>query len=184
LGISTQLYTGFYLELEAFEHNECCRYFGEGFRLRPDGRTVEVVVARCREGPSHNPGRRGDQKICLSNALAELDGTPHQHKIIGQVVRLLLGHEPVPGAGGAEVDNDLVIQSYRLGAIIIERVDQRTGPAKWAVRSQFGECLSQSGDWEAEPSPSSRDTAFLERCRFPDEESAIAAARVSFGAGY
>lgn len=154
------------------------------FASGPTEELLRLLLLAVERAQAIIPGCGGDQKICLSNALAELDGTPHQHKIIGQVVRLLLGHEPVPGAGGAEVDNDLVIQSYRLGAIIIERVDQRTGPAKWAVRSQFGECLSQSGDWEAEPSPSSRDTAFLERCRFPDEESAIAAARVSFGAGY
>lgn len=35
----------------------------------------------------------------------------------------------------------------------------------WAV-VETGCCLNHDGEWEVEPLPSSRDDAFLERCRF------------------
>jgi hypothetical protein len=53
---------------------------------------------------------------------------------------------------------------------------QRDGRALWAVR-QRGDCLSKSGEWEYEPSPSGRDDEFLSRCRFDSLDSAIAAAQ-------
>ena len=64
----------------------------------------------------------------------------------------------------------------RTEEIRIERARQISGPPLWAVRFR-GNCLNKSGVWEWEPMPSSRDGAFLDRCRFPDAESAIEAAR-------
>ena len=42
---------------------------------------------------------------------------------------------------------------------------------RWAVRSHV-DCLSRSGEWEWEPSPSSRDDEFYARCRFDSLEQA------------
>jgi len=44
------------------------------------------------------------------------------------------------------------------------------GSDRWAV-TQAGECLNSSGDWEVEPHPSSRDEAFLDRCRYTFDEA-------------
>lgn len=38
----------------------------------------------------------------------------------------------------------------------------------FAVRRSGGECLNRQGGFEVEPSPSNRDQAFLERCRWSD----------------
>lgn len=47
----------------------------------------------------------------------------------------------------------------------------------WAVRN-LSYCLNEDGEWEWEPTPSSRDDAFLARTRWPREE-ALARARAS-----
>jgi hypothetical protein len=49
--------------------------------------------------------------------------------------------------------------------IMIDRCRQRDGTYKYAVR-QSGAVMSNSGQWEHEPIPSSRDDDFLARCRF------------------
>jgi len=54
------------------------------------------------------------------------------------------------------------------GQVFIECTDQREHDPvdwKWAVR-KLGACLNHDGEWEYEPMPSSRDDAFLHRCRF------------------
>lgn len=56
----------------------------------------------------------------------------------------------------------------------IEEVQSAKGGATWAVRNRFSECLNHQGEWEHEPLPSSRDDAFLARCRFPTPEAAYA----------
>jgi hypothetical protein len=61
-------------------------------------------------------------------------------------------------------------------AVSIERVQQRSGADLWAVRTKSGCCLNKEGDWEDEPQPSSRDDAFLNRCRFATSREAIDAA--------
>lgn len=68
------------------------------------------------------------------------------------------------------------IDTGRLDEIRIERARQISGPALWAVRYR-GDCLNKFGSWEWEPMPSSRDDAFLARCRFSDAETAIEAAQ-------
>ncbi len=58
--------------------------------------------------------------------------------------------------------------------ITIELVaNPRTGVDKWAVR-QGSNCLAKDGEWEYEPQPSSRDDAFLDRCRYKTLEEANA----------
>ena len=82
---------------------------------------------------------------------------------------------------------DLIVSEYvipgdprRLGAddIRIARVQQAGGGVKWAAR-RMGQCLSRDGEWEYEPLPSSRDDAFLARCRFDSPEEAAAACGVA-----
>ena len=51
------------------------------------------------------------------------------------------------------------------------------GP-RFAVRIH-GLCLAKNGEWEWEPIPSSRDGAFIERCRFLTFEDAQAAANTA-----
>lgn len=59
----------------------------------------------------------------------------------------------------------------------IELVPQMDGPDRFAVRFR-GRCLTRLGEWEIEPMPSSRNDAFLKRCRFDTFEAAIDAASV------
>lgn len=56
----------------------------------------------------------------------------------------------------------------------LERCAQRDGGFKWAARHQ-GCCLNREGELEDEPQPSSRDEAFLDRCRFGSAAEAYAA---------
>lgn len=63
----------------------------------------------------------------------------------------------------------------RTDAILIQRAQQTSGADLWKVK-HGGDCLSKSGEWECEPMPSSRDDAFLARCRFATAEEAIDAA--------
>lgn len=60
------------------------------------------------------------------------------------------------------------------GAVKIEECGQIEGPSLWSVR-QNGNCLSKSGVWGWEPSPSSRDDEFLARCRFASVQDAYTA---------
>ena len=38
----------------------------------------------------------------------------------------------------------------------------------FAIRNRWNDCLNKYGHWEYEPLPSSRDDAFMSRCRFND----------------
>lgn len=58
----------------------------------------------------------------------------------------------------------------------IERARQRSGVDLWAVRHGCN-VLAKSGDWEWEPSPSSRDDDFMARCRFESPMAALACLR-------
>lgn len=54
---------------------------------------------------------------------------------------------------------------------------------RYAVRNSMGRCLNINSEWEYEPSPSSRDDAFYERCRFKSFGDAVAAALAAVGQG-
>lgn len=61
---------------------------------------------------------------------------------------------------------DLEVAAYRLAdGSRLERVEQASGEAMWAVRKD-GNCLNRFGQWEWEPFPSGRDEDFLSRCRW------------------
>ena len=47
------------------------------------------------------------------------------------------------------------------------------GAEHWAVVKWSGYCLAKDGEWEWEPSPSQRDDAFVERCRYDSVEEAL-----------
>lgn len=65
------------------------------------------------------------------------------------------------------------ISTYDLpGGLRIERVAQRDGAYKWAIRNQMNDCMNKDCEFECELSPSNRDDAFLERCRFGSAEEA------------
>lgn len=53
---------------------------------------------------------------------------------------------------------------------IVERIN-RDGARRFAV-VEAGWVLNKDGEWEYEPLPSSRDDAFMERCRFDEFDDA------------
>lgn len=62
---------------------------------------------------------------------------------------------------------NLEIAAYFAGGdVTIEAVEQSDGSLKWAVRNGGRSILNKLGEWEREPMPSSRDDAFIERCRY------------------
>ena len=74
------------------------------------------------------------------------------------------------------------IASYALGEptnpfdqVTLEAMPQRDGRLLWAIRNASRSCLNKSGQWEFEPMPSSRDDAFLQRCRWDTPEKAYKA---------
>lgn len=98
--------------------------------------------------------------------------------------RTMLLHAPVyasPGKAEAErcdviVDCYAIPTSEHMGAEVkIQRARQLEGPDLWKV-TKHGDCLNKAGEWEYEPLPSSRDDAFIARCRFASAADAIGAA--------
>lgn len=76
---------------------------------------------------------------------------------------------------------DAKVCAYEVGGEIkVELAKQQDGSELWAVR-RFGTVLNKSGEWEYEPLPSSRDDAFLDRCRFESGSQAIDAAMAAQG---
>jgi len=72
---------------------------------------------------------------------------------------------------------DLAVRQYIIDYdepidVTLDRVAQRDGIDKWAIREKEC-CLNHDGEWESEPQPSSRDDAFLERCRFKTPYAAL-----------
>ena len=54
----------------------------------------------------------------------------------------------------------------------LECVKQMDGSDMWAIREK-GCCLNKQGEWEIEPIPSSRTSAFYKRCRWNSAEAAL-----------
>lgn len=55
----------------------------------------------------------------------------------------------------------------------LDAAKQMDGSILWAIR-QDGNCFNKQGEWEYEPTPSSRDENFFQRCRFGSAEAAVA----------
>lgn len=75
--------------------------------------------------------------------------------------------------------NTLTVNQYLLdttpsGQIVLQRMPQKDGSSKWSVQDG-NDVLNKQGEWEWQPSPSGRDDAFLERCRFATAEEGHAA---------
>lgn len=56
--------------------------------------------------------------------------------------------------------------------VTIQRHRQTTGSDRWSVLCS-GRVLNCEAQWEYDPLPSSRDSQFLQRCRFVDRETAL-----------
>lgn len=84
---------------------------------------------------------------------------------------LWLSHATRFTFGGTDPRNQREVTDY---PVDIEACYQRDGSRLWAVR-RLGRCLNRAGEWEFEPMPSSRDEAFLARCRFQGREDALRA---------
>lgn len=63
----------------------------------------------------------------------------------------------------------------------VERRTQRSGHL-WAV-TRLSSCLNRDGEWEFEPTPSSRDDAFKARCRFLTCDEAITVYQQTIASG-
>lgn len=61
-----------------------------------------------------------------------------------------------------------------ISPVEIQQFRQTTPPAKWGVVCG-DRVLNMLGKWEYHPRPSSRDDAFLSRCRFSSKEIALKA---------
>lgn len=80
-------------------------------------------------------------------------------------------------AGWPEVDSYVFPRTpLQANGVWVKRARQLAGPDLWKVTNGLDDCLNVHGQWEFEPSPSSRDEEFLARCRFPTAEAAIRAA--------
>lgn len=80
-------------------------------------------------------------------------------------------------AGAVPLTDGVSVEAYRVGGLKVERARQMKSDDLWAVRDELKNVLNISGGLEWEPSPSGRDAAFLQRCRFALLEDAIQAAR-------
>lgn len=69
----------------------------------------------------------------------------------------------------------VAVECFSVGDFRVERCKQREGEDQWAVR-QFGNALSQTGEWAWEPMPSSRTEEWLRQFRFATSQDAINAA--------
>lgn len=67
----------------------------------------------------------------------------------------------------------------RSGVILVQRMSQMDGSDLWAVRNRHGSVLAKDGQWEFEPQPSSRDDAFMERCRYATHLEALQVAQAA-----
>lgn len=68
---------------------------------------------------------------------------------------------------------------FRRGRLSIEA----RGEGLWAVLEDGSFCLNRDGEFEYEPMPSSRDDAFLKRCRFTLCEAVAAADKAAQAVG-
>lgn len=63
----------------------------------------------------------------------------------------------------------------RVHSVVIERRTYVSDPVQsWAIVNGLHDCLNHDGEWEYEPSPSSRDDKFFQRCRWSDLHAAVA----------
>lgn len=67
------------------------------------------------------------------------------------------------------------IDALEYDAVSFHRMCSRDYEGVRVAVRRMGECLSIDGKWEVEPTPSSRDGAFYDRCRFASLGEAVAA---------
>jgi hypothetical protein len=90
---------------------------------------------------------------------------------------------PVTPGNARENGAEVVVSAYTVSRIPDDNPNratwslqvEATGHGRWAVR-WLGRCLARDLTWEYEPTSSSRNDNFLERCRWDNAEDAIEAA--------
>jgi len=86
--------------------------------------------------------------------------------------------------GGITIHDEPIATEYEIAKldelrrVTVNRMGQIDGSIKWKV-SSGSRCLNCVGEWEYEPMPSSRDDAFLARCRFDTLDKAVRLARLA-----
>lgn len=113
-------------------------------------------------------------KLERAAAILERDGDEYG---VGADLRAMIATAPMP----PEATEAVQISAYDLlDGILVQRVQQMDKSYLWAVR-QMGNCLSITGEWHYEPTPSSRDDKWLALHRFPTAQTAIDAAIAAGG---
>lgn len=111
-----------------------------------------------------------------SNQLIDL--TKNVIELHPRIVAALAAQEALAGVAVASYAIEI---GAPYGQITIDRTQQIDGSYLWKAK-RGSDCLNKGGEWEYDPLPSSRDDAFLARCRFSTAEEAIAAARATIEA--
>jgi hypothetical protein len=146
-------------------------------KITIDRSTVEQALKALEAMQSYAAAERKGLRICdeaitaLKAALAE----PVQEPVYNDLLRLVGNlfddlFDEAYKAGKSDYDEvlGLRVAAYDAGdGVHIVACNQRDGSRLWAVRDE-SRCvvLNKLGEWEYEPSPSSRDDAFLVRCRY------------------
>lgn len=66
------------------------------------------------------------------------------------------------------------VSYMRLRSLKISRRKRINDTPRWAIVDEMNTCLNHDGEWEWEPSPSSRTDEFFARCRWSDLREAVA----------
>jgi hypothetical protein len=137
-------------------------------RFPADAEVLDAYLNAMGKAIEQQAARAQDLERQLAEARGELAAKDEAYRLQFEACAQL--------AAQRERDGRVQVSAYRLpSGVSIERVDQRSGPDKWAVRFH-GDCLSTSGVWDYEHLPSSRDDEWLAAHRFETADAAIDAA--------
>lgn len=153
----------------------------DGKAQRPEG----SAQREARSEPIPTPeGQGGGEELAArllrtTEAMASLCAAPqdlwneHSNACL-EAARLLSS----PRVEGLEPVSYAVVGDNDAFRPLIEKAIQRDGSELWKV-SRGGAVLNKLGEWEYEPSPSSRDDEFLKRCRYATLADAAASLRTN-----
>lgn len=123
------------------------------------------------------PGFNALRDKMLNHVTLHRDAKPEDlaHGLANIGLEVLSAALAAPKADGwqQELEVDSYTYDARGHAFNIMQAQQRDGSTRWKVSDGIA-VLNIHGEWEFEPSPSTRDDGFLARCRFDSPQSALA----------
>lgn len=166
--------------------------FEAWLRTKPEARlwnTTDAMLAAYQAGRASLPAPQQATPEPVGEAVAWLVSLPEEPELgewfseedmseQGYTSKPLFTH-PAPG-----VPEGWTVSAYKAAGLTIQSMAQLKGPDLWKIADAAGNVLNKQGEWEWEPMPSSRDDAFLARCRYATlaEASAALAAAQAKGA--